>query len=408
MSRASAVGVGLMLALLAGEARAATIKFCVTTEVRYHDSGQPDDDPSQWEDYWADTDWEDANPGLKWARGARLQVVRGSTFLWAGYLGDDSTDGLGCTPALTVSAVNATYSLTITSYGAVNGNYLDVRDENGDRLSDTDVVTVSDGQATQYRELSIAAGAFWVFNTYQAAAYALYRHNGGNSGEWFNFYVGPNSEEWNDYGITLHDYHAELKFIIVHETGHEMGRFRTDTVWNNLLDYSINEPNPPPSTNCPAEGTNGNHSIRSEEYSTAAGGEGLASFYAADVFNDHGESDCWLEYHDQVGADSTPKVNCENSTDTPDFDDAYLEAVCGPVAGRGTWLDWTRAFWDVHTDGSPAPTFTAMLDWIAASAAEDNWENDNLYQELGEEANEVGGQINVVWDWTTVQNGVDH
>jgi hypothetical protein len=75
------------------------------------------------------------------------------------------------------------------------------------------------------------------------------------------------------------------------------------------------------------------------------------------------------------------------------------------VAGHGVELDWLRAFWDVHTDGVPPPTFTAMLDWFGGATP---WSRSTAYTEIDEEADVVLGQINAVWDWTKVQNGVDH
>lgn len=345
----------------ARQSEAVTIKFCVTYDVGFTDSGQG-------EDNWSDA--LDTAPVPKAPRGANFRVYKGGVPIWpvsgSGpfFLGDGITNGwgLGCTDNITVSARNGDYVLWIESWGEVNYNYLEVRDDDEDVWAVSNEVTVSDNQATQYVEMTgFGSGtAFRIFKIYQATAYALYRHNGGNWHDLFEYELDEDNDGESDpTARALGTAQITEKFQLIHEAGHVM--FENAGIFN-AIDYDY------PESVCHEEPAGQIHSMRSKEYAGTAVLEGFAHFYTADVWNDHNQSSCWFEYYKDVAGDQSPGVNCENQTGTTAFANAYLESACSGGADAGVELDWLRAFWDVHTDSiSPAvdPTFTEIVDWLA-------------------------------------------
>lgn len=144
--------------------------------------------------------------------------------------------------------------------------------------------------------------------------------------------------------------------------------------------------------------------MASKETGKCAFHEGFAHFYAADVFNDHGDTSCSYEYSkNEFGSDSTPEVNCESANG--DFHVKYMETDChvGGMGGYGVELDWMRTFWDMHTDYSL--TFNDLVEWMDDA---EPWGTYDAYDELDEEANTIGGTLNTAWDWAKALNGIDH
>lgn len=378
-------------------ADAATVKFCISHTGSYGDSGVAG------EDFWTDA-------SAKLARGAFFEVEKGGVSLFSSFLGDGlgaGDPGIGCTSDITVASANGTYDLTVSSYGwGINGNDVEAYDNALSLWGASSSYVVSGGAGTYNVTITVSPGTGYnVLNVYQAGAYAMYRHNGGNSGEVFKYraqFTGGSGSSYDGTYINIATSHTDNKFVIIHEAGHRMADLRTGGVMNDAQSYSWTE-----DAECRNEPTGTPHSMRSMEYSGAAAGEGFGHFYAADVFNDHDETDCWFEYYKEVDGDSSPAVNCETSN--TDFDLAYLENVCGAAAGSGVELDWLRTYWDVHTDNAaPDPTFTAMTSWLAGAAAEANWDRDTAYQELDEEANELDDELESNWNNAKTLNGVDH
>lgn len=405
MRSASGVLLPVAFLLCGSSASAATIKFCISHTGSYVDNGEAGVGLGGPEDFWI-------GDGAKLARGAYFEVYKnidGDPELERisyGFLGDGiSTGDTACTGNITVTAVNGTYDVHVSSYGEVNSTDIYVYDDQnpGSLWGATGTFVITNGQSVQNVTISVSAGAGYdVLNVYQAAAYALYRHNGGTGGSTYNYYVGPNASGY----ISLNDWHSERKFIIVHETGHRMAEIRTNGVMNAAQNYGVNV------SDCPKEPSpNTGHSMRSEEYVGAAAGEGFAHFYAADVWNDDDETDCWFEYYKGVNGDPDPDpaVNCEQAIDQNDpFGNARFETVCldAGYEDRGVELDWLRAFWDVHTNGSaPDPSFFDIMDWLDGAAAEGNWTKDTAYVEIDEEANELNDELET--NWNNVRSALD-
>jgi hypothetical protein len=138
------------------------------------------------------------------------------------------------------------------------------------------------------------------------------------------------------------------------------------------------------------------------EHQKDAFGEGWAHFYAADVWNDHGQTDCTFKYYKA----SNPTIDCEWGQ--TGFELAYMESTCNaPYAGYGVELDWLRQLWNVHTVpwfGTP-PSFTSMVNWISTTCCIDL---DDAYTRLHNRAYNIGGTLWYNWDWRDHVHGIDH
>lgn len=394
---------------------AAAVTFRFLVSVDYSDSG--DVGPSGLtEDFWNDPNGLDAA-----MRGAHVMVYKQgnpSQHVWTGYLGDGigvGDYGSGYTPTLNPPGGDAgTYELYLDSYGSVNANTLSVRNENGVTVQVVGTKAVA-GAGTYDAVLVPAAGGDTdeIFNVYAAESWALHRHAAGVSGQTLITEVGQPTECPNDPAGTCNFTRAgeqwpvvfigdgdngtpgrtDEKFVIVHELGHQVGNYGT----NNKLRSAAGDTGMT-DTFCPYEpgGGSSNHSMRSNEYSGVALSEGFAHFYAADIWNDHDYDDCWFEYYKRVGGDDTPGVDCESAT-TASFPYHYRRTECDMQSSAGVELDWLRTFWDLHTNGASAPSFTYIVDDFLDGATA--WTKQNAYTKLDERADALGGTLDDTWDY---------
>lgn len=386
--------VGVLLS--SPTASAVTVQFCIGHTGEYDDNGEAGVGSGGPEDYWT-------GDGPKAPRGAFAEVYKYVNLnwveVWSGLLGDGfGAEGIGCTPSITVAAVNGSYDIDVSSYGTVNSVDINVYDDQDPpRLwaAGTGAFLVSDSQPVQNKTIAVSAGpGFDVLNVYQAAAYALYRHNGGTDGYTYDYYVGPDASGT----ISLHPWHAQNKFIIVHETAHRMSAIRApdmnsadNTAWSDGT--------------CPEEDAS-SHSMRSREHAGCAAAEGFAHFYAADVFNSDAGTDCWFEYWNTVVDDETPAVNCESANG--DFVRSRGAEVCGGGSTKGVELDWLRAFWDVHTDNSaPDPSFFDIMDWLQLASDSYLWTSSTAFTALDDAANDLDDELESNWNYSKDYNGVD-
>ena len=112
--------------------------------------------------------------------------------------------------------------------------------------------------------------------------------------------------------------------------------------------------------------------------------EGIASYYAAAIWNRTDESDCYytpsyaLDWTQDGVGDSSAEFSCESGVyagvDSYDYMGDYCLAV-GAVTNRGTQYDWMRFFWDLETDqGLSVTDIFAIWDeadpdaWTASGA----------------------------------------
>ena len=399
------------LDLSTAPAAGGTVNFCFRLETQYDDAGLG-------EDFWTND-----TPTFRDARGLYVRVQRytasGWTSIFTGYTGDgigSGDPGKGCTGDL-ASTGPALYQYTIWARSRVQNNTIEAWDDAGPSawvlrsyaIGGIDYVVGGDTQVDISTEVDER------LNVLMMVSYALFRHAGGLSGELLKVRVDDETRYDSSANIIyISDASSDEKFKGNHETGHAIGNLTTGGMITGS-NYDVAD------SICPAtaDGTPGNHhSLLSREHSEAAANEGFAHFYSADVFNDHDETDCWFGYYkNEYGLPKPIPVDCEvsNTVSGNPFSTRFMETQCDPglpfpiwldiFGGHGVELDWLRAFWDVHTNGSNPPHMNTVLDWID-SADEPN--NGTAYDELDEAADAYGGVILTNWNSAVNLNGIDH
>lgn len=397
------------------------VKFCFSSYAKFVDSARRALSGGAVEHYWSDL------VEYREVRGAYAEVRQGATSLFSGYLGDGlgtGDSGAGCTPFLTVSSgfpsSPSSVSFSVKTYGSVNGNYPRIYDGDAQSLSlatHTGTISVcmwsicSDKIAVEFDAATARERAMWA--AYAGGSFALYRHNGGNSGKAFSVKIvssGGNHYNAFDGYVYLNEKDAWEKFTLVHELGHRMGHLRVGGAAVDgfcVLDDEL----------CPKR--SGDHSMGSVELQSCSFSEGLAHFYAADVWNLHGGSGCVFQYYKSEFDGNYPAVDCraspsdksrpllEGSGESP-FPVPFMVTRClnsSNFYDRGVEVDWLRVFWSMHNTGSSPPTFTAMLDWMDSAF---NVYLSPAFPELDYEADLVGGALDSAWDAESHRNEIYH
>lgn len=360
----------LLLMMLAwpsfGGATTFPVNFCVEYNVDYADV-------DAGEDFW----WN--NSANKIARGIRIRVQRNSDGWNAFYdYADYNGSGAGCTGPITLDD-SEDYLVRVYSEAEVGGNYIRVRNNptNESRFYytyDSDFVPSSTATVT----VVTANHAAWRIAA--AAGYSQYRRRGGMTGKTYILYdealaaCGGSCVPPAHNRIYMAPQQVDEKFTIVHEMGHSLARFKNG--------------GGQPLTNDGGDGGDcGDSSVKwwynTNEFQSLAATEGFAEFYAALVFNDDGESDCFLHVGgaspdwDLDGVGDSQLVNCElgpvdglspSVTLDPEVDHAdYLGDMCSDTStdNRATVYDWVRFWWDYSTDDGTYFTDCAAI-WNTA------------------------------------------
>ena len=417
--------VALLCTALPSVAAAETIKLCFLTTADMSDSGFPLSDGTK-EDHWlASQD--------RPIRGAKFELRVSGVIIAQGYLDDGlgSGGGKGCTSTITRSDVDVTYDVKIWAKTKVNKNTIKGVNgaKDGSGCFRTFRWTNDEGSGTydvHFHGVSESCDAVW--RAVNVGSYALYRHRGGLSDKTFTVRVGPKCEEGeNQFAgkcCNGNNGSADLlcltphrrKFTTVHEFGHSLAGKRDGDLLRGGQCGDDDD-------SCPSdEGQDDSvaHAMGSREYQVCAFQEAFAHFYAADVWNDHGEQDCVYRYYKEArNADGEevgkPTIDCEAAGDASDdtvvggrddFDEfhgfkiPYMERVCDtPHEKRGAEVDWLRALWDVHGNHGRENTgggvsFTTMMEWM--SSAIDGWD-DKIDEELTNKADEMGGKLKANW-----------
>lgn len=395
-----AIAVATVVGVVVAPANAVahSVTWCAYSPVQYVDSDV--DQPQFPEDHWEETDVT-TNKSI---RGARYELWQDSTGLKVsnGFLFDGINGAAGCTGALSLSS--GTYDFFVYSEGEVQGNTLDVGDTHGNTkfVLAYDVSVSASGTKNFYS--APVSETDDVFNVYQAAAWALYRHAGGMSNETYYIQVGnptectPNGSSCSDApsdSSFIADGAIRKKFLIVHELGHVLGYHAEPNLRNALnyafpenLEIEINDVCQPP----PGANPSTSHVFHELEWVGAALGEGFADFYAADVWNDHNETDCWF-----AAWANPPALSCEAGT--PNYPHSWVDDLTctdPDFPDTGERIDFMRILWDLHTDpASPQVTFTYLLQtWLAAAGT---WEKDDAFLVIDARADYLGGAFDDNW-----------
>lgn len=353
-------------------------QFCAT----YTILGMEDANSSVGDDYYT-------NVYPKTAMGAWLVVYRLNFWTgqiiqveWQGY-SDYTGDDAGCTPELSLSS-SYKYRVDVVSKAQVGSipNYTYVMNNDEDRdyygyVLWTAFIPGPANEGKHYRATS-ASDAWKVLS---AASYSQYRRRGGLIYSTYRYYLdnspcnGGSCTRLDDYGDVacfLSSNGRDRKYIIVHETGHALG-------------WKVDEMQPPNTDSGADYGDcvtdeDESHEMNQKEYQSNAAKEGFAHFYAATIFNDDTEYDCWYEYYKSVdwdldGNNDDWTTNCEGSPMSPIPSGDYLGYSCdGQLANRAVEYDYLRFWWDMTTDQDVY--FTDCVEiWDYANPR--NWNDDD-------------------------------
>jgi hypothetical protein len=371
-------------------ALAAAQWLCVRVLTTYADAGRG-------EDYWTDK-----NPTFRPIRGADIKVFHDGTS-FTSRLGD-GLDGSKAA-CLDVSghgiAANELLTLELYTTGEVNGHALRVETESTGNRAMASTTIFYDGTDDPI-DLTPGVSSYNRFNIYMAATYAMFRHGGtGNASLTIKADASIGTQIHKSSNIIfVNPANTQQKFSVAHEVGHfvsrDSGAFFGVTV-DPCDDYRTND-----GTACDSA----SHALKSKEHARCAALEGFADFYAADVFNDHAETECWAS----VGGSAT--IDCQDGN--ADFPKRYMERFCASpipgtsLAGFGVEIDWMRVFWGVHTRGSDDPSMNDMLRWMASGDDDKAWTQTNVYNLLHAAALRAGGSLLQNWNVLKSEHGVDH
>jgi hypothetical protein len=360
-----------------------TRRLCIRLSSTYEDAGV------------GEQFWTNDGPTFRTLRGADIDVTHeGTTF--SGTLGD-GIDGSheGC---LEISGrgieTGDVLTIKLWSTGHVNGHDLRVQTEaTGNRTFNTVNVTYTE-QTDAWFDITPGPVSGERFNLFMAASYALFRHGGLADGSLTVNHEATGGTRANSTTVWVEDPDDDEKFVIAHEVGHYVARNSNANFGNQA---ACNDFRTGAGQACDATG----HSTTSKELQACAATEGYADFFAADVFNDHDLTTCF------VTLNGSPTINCNAAN--AGYPLRMMETNCsGTDAGYGNETDWMRMFWDVHTRGSDDPTMNDVLRWMRDADDSTAWTKKNVYELLNLEANDKGGQINAQFDAVKDDHGIDH
>ncbi len=385
---------GAALTLLAWPDDAqASVRFCFEHDSTFTDSGQ-ERTPSCTTDGTCEDLWTVDQPHA--ARGILASITKNGSTHWS--YTEDSGSLTGCTDSFVPSGGDSGwYTVRVYSLANVEGRYVVSGNLNGSVANSAWSVYRS-GSGTSTHTFSGSPGqSFAQFNVLSAASEAV---SVIPTGPDLDIRVAPetacdgNCYLRDDETVNIqtdNDGHL-TKYIIAHEIGHAVMHDTLGAGWtSNCAGFSTG------GANCQS---NGSHAMTSKEHSSCALSEGFAHFYAASVWNNDTDNDCWFTYW---SPDNTP-VSCELGSAT--YPVKYLENQClQSWSGKGVELDWMRALWDYYQDPSPSPRpdFDDVLDFVDAAPA---WTTSDAWESMEDAA--VTMSTVTRWNTAGTRNGIDH
>lgn len=170
------------------------------------------------------------------------------------------------------------------------------------------------------------------------------------------------------------------KFVLAHEIGHQCQYDRI----GHLGGYYEDTPADSDDWQCRCdhvESSNQLHCMQSREEFDTALMEGFAYFFAAKLFNDETEGECWMA-HSKEFKEPNPL-----NPDNPDAATIHPPPVTFDCRDQVQWQadwcedeeiitgvewDWMNFFWEWHTGGGSNPNAAAMWEIYEVIDAEDN------------------------------------
>jgi hypothetical protein len=399
VSRASKLPTGAVSKSLVSN----NVRLCPNMSVEFVDAGQG-------EDYWTSS-------GLT-ARsmyGAQYKVFLDGDLLVTGFLDEmEGCQNLFLTP-------NKTYDVEVWAKAEIWGNTYQVQNLAGQTRFKTFSVRPTSNTLTTFAPNLTDSNAQERWNIFEALIRSGRKHGIGDGHKYLFRYDPSYDAEWSGGEGHIGETQSGRKFIIAHEYGHGL----QDVITGNMfpVDYEVGEDksspsgcdvSPIPDDDCRSHtGTGatdctsgGQHKMWSLEHQASAANEGWAHFVSADVWNDHEQTDCAFGYWRQKG--STGYVNqaldCEAAS--TGFPVSFMRTECDTNSSdfgtKGVEVDWLRAFWDTHTNGTNPPGMGTMLDLLTVTGVTDT----NVLSKLNTRANSLGGTLNSNWDAAASANGL--
>jgi len=398
----------MMIFLAAGAAQATEyqVRFCLEWDIQFDDAND-----STKDDFYNDNSVHEP------ARGVYV-IVRESgngPIEFQDFAGDSGTYK-GCTDELALDS-STNYKVNVFSKSYVNDNYVYVYDDEDSPSLLADVVWAAWSPTSSGTETKQVPTADWT-NMVAAASHTVWKHNGGQTGYDYILYEegedGSTAAVCDDHSesagrsvtcggeIWIAQGHQDNKYVIAHEVGHAMARYRDEG----------KGPNKDMDASQTSECTwNSGHAMVSVEYQSAAAVEGLAHYIAATSFNDTSAyGDCWFYYYKNVDwngdgtADGIDWIDCEyndhcdgvgeSCTYIADEDHFGNECNASTTDNRGVEYDWLRFWWHMRTRQGVG--FRDCMDiWDGADPK--NWNKNDI----GSGANDPAERL----DWSASQEG---
>ncbi|MBN1653599.1 MAG: hypothetical protein JXA30_07465 [Deltaproteobacteria bacterium] len=149
---------------------------------------------------------------------------------------------------------------------------------------------------------------------------------------------------------------ANIKTAIAHEMGHAnmdylMGIPKVDynhSVPADLTHCRCDHVSPPEENRL--------HCLQSREHAYTSQAEGWAHFYAADLFNNPSDSNCWFAYYKEFlyGVVAPPPVQINAYADHK-----WIRTLCS-YSSTGSELDWLTLYWKVNNKTASAFSFADL------------------------------------------------
>lgn len=176
---------------------------------------------------------------------------------------------------------------------------------------------------------------------------------------------------------------VDNKFVIAHEIGHQCQWDRA----GNLGSLSYTEYVPTDDWMCRCDhvtSSNQLHCLQSREKIDTAIIEGFGYFFAAKLFNDEDENDCWMAHSKEL------LVPHWLYPEDPDMATLYHPPVQTDCRAQKQWQetwcddsntgvewDWMNFFWEWHSGGGTSAYAATMDDIYDILHYADNWDGDS-------------------------------
>lgn len=189
------------------------------------------------------------------------------------------------------------------------------------------------------------------------------------------------------------------KWVLMHEMGHfvqirESGNSGTAMGYDTSLGGVL--------CSSPA-----NHSPQTREFTSASDSEGFANYWAALLFNNKAQSDCWTRFAGWTISCAGPSAAAPVSFTVP-----FMETNCNDGSsfnGHGNETDWQRTYWNL-TRGDTPGTVPSVFEVLQMLNNATGFGGSNHYQVIDAAAAlpATPNYLESRWDAAAATNGIDH